>query len=102
MRELAPAADHTLATVLVDYLLTQKIPALVREEQGKPVIWIQNEDDVERAKIIWQEFQQNPHDSKYHVAQKTAKELRKLKEQADKKYASLYQDAADFWGRPSW
>jgi GlpG protein len=62
---------------------------------------VHNEDDVERANIIWNEFKQNPNDSKYHASRKTAQELRKLKEQADKKYAALYQDAADFWGRPS-
>lgn len=101
MRELGPASDRPSAQVLVDYLLTQKIPAVVRNDEGKPVIWVHNEDDVERAKIIWGEFQQNPNDSKYHASRKTAQELRKLKEQADKRYAALYQEAADFWGRPS-
>jgi GlpG protein len=101
MRELGTASDRSSAQVLVDYLLTQKIPAVVRDENGRAVIWVQNEDAVEHSTAIWSEFQQNPHDSKYHGSRKTAQELRKLKERADKKYADLYQDAGDFWGRPS-
>jgi GlpG protein len=101
MRELGTAADAATATLFIDYLLTQKIPALLRDEAGRAEIWIRNEDDLERARQIWAEFQQNPKDSKFSACRKSAQEMRKLKTQADKKYAALYQDAYDFWGRPS-
>src|SRR5438128_2358440 len=68
MRELGTASDRSSAQVFVDYLLTQKIPAAIRDDAGIPAIWVHNEDDVERAKIIWNEFQQNPNDSKYDAS----------------------------------
>lgn len=101
MRELTTVADKHDAQVFVDYLLTQKISAEIRMEEGKPTVWVHNEDDLEPARAIWNAFQQNPHDSKYRIAQKSAQELRKLKQQVDQKYARLYRDSYEFWGRPS-
>ncbi len=101
MRELCTAPDAQQASILVDYLLTQKIPAEIRLEEGQQVIWVKNEDDVDQAKAIWAEFQQCPHDSKYVASRKPAKVIRKQHEQANKKYEALYADAYDFWGRPA-
>ncbi|MBL8822123.1 MAG: rhomboid family intramembrane serine protease [Planctomycetia bacterium] len=101
MRELTAIADKHDAQVFVDYLLTQNISAVIRMDEGHPVVWVHNEDDLEPARAIWNAFQQNPHDSKYRSAQKPAKELRKLKEKVDAKYAQLYKDSYEFWGRPS-
>ncbi|MFT3882772.1 MAG: rhomboid family intramembrane serine protease [Gemmatales bacterium] len=100
MREMATLTDAHDARVLVDYLLTQKIVAEIRPEDGKPVVWIHNEDDMERAVAIWNEFKTQPHDSKYVAAQKPAEELRKLKKQVERNYARLYKDGTHLWGRP--
>lgn len=100
MRELATLTDARAAQVLVDYLLTQKIPGEVRIENGQPVVWVHHEDDVEKALAIWNEFKTQPNDSKYVTSRKTAQELRKLKEQADRNYAKLYADREHLWGRP--
>lgn len=100
MRQIATLADQHDAQVLVDYLLTQDIPAVIRPDAGQAEIWIRDEDDVARATIIWDEFRGQPKDVKYQAAVKPAKELRKLQEQVNKKYASLYKEADDFWGRP--
>jgi GlpG protein len=101
MRELATAANREQAGILVDYLLTQNIPAEARLEDGQEVIWVRDEDDLERAREIWAEFRTDPHNSKYVASRKPAKVIRKKNEEAEKKYASLYQDASDFWGRPA-
>jgi len=100
MREMATLTDAHDARVLVDYLLTQKIVAEVRPENGQPVVWIHNEDDMDRATAIWNEFRTQPKDDKYVAAQKPAQELRKLREQAERNYAKLYKDGDHFWGRP--
>ncbi len=100
MRQIATLADQHDAQVLVDYLLTQNIPAVIRPEAEQVEIWIRNEDDVERATIIWEEFRGQPDDVKFRAASKPARELRKLQEQVNKKYASLYKESDDFWGRP--
>src|SRR5262245_66329147 len=101
MRELGTFPNPEQAGVFVDYLLTQNIPAIVRVEAGGPEVWIRNEDDLERAQAIETEFRANPADSKYVASRKPANEIRKKSEQAEKKYASLYQDADDVWGRPA-
>lgn len=101
MRELATPASATDAQVLVDYLLTQKIEAVVREEDGQSVVWVLREDEIPAAREIWNEFRTQPTDRKYHAAAKPAKELRKLKETVDRKYAAMYKDGDQFWGRPS-
>lgn len=100
MREIATLADPHDAQVLVDYLLTQNIPAVVRLENHQAEIWIRAEDDVDRARLIWEEFRGQPKDVKYQAAAKPAKELRKLQEQVNQKYAAQYKQADDFWGRP--
>lgn len=101
MRELATPANDTDAKVLVDYLLTQNIEAVVRPEEGKPVVWVRREDDLVRAIAIWNEFREQPADRKYHAASKPAEELRKLQEKVNKKYEALYKDGDEFWGRPN-
>lgn len=100
MREIATLADQHDAQVLVDYLLTQDIPAVVRLENHQAEIWIRNEDDVDLARIICEEFRSQPKDVKYRAAARPAKELRKLQDQVNKKYAALYKETDDFWGRP--
>lgn len=100
MRELATLHDQHDAQVLVDYLLTQKIPAEIRIEEGKPVIWVCDEDHVDQARAIWNEFRTQPKDSKYVAAVKPAKEIRKKLELEEKKYASLIKEGDHFWGRP--
>lgn len=100
MRELATPTDAHDAKILIDYLLTQKITAEIRLEDGKSVVWVHNEDDMPRAREIWDEFRTQPKDSKYIAAQKPAQELRKLKAKVEKNYAKLYFDADHFWGRP--
>lgn len=101
MRELGISPNREQASILVDYLLTQNIPGEVRLEDGQHVVWVRDEDDLERAKEIYAEFQGHPHDSKYVASRKPAKVIRKKTEQAEKQYAALYQDAYDFWGRPA-
>lgn len=101
MRELGTSPNREQVSILVDYLLTQNIPAEARAEDGQQVVWVHNEDDLDRAKAIWTEFQANPHDGKYVASRKPAKMIRKQTEKAEKRYASLYQDAYDFWGRPA-
>jgi GlpG protein len=101
MRELGTFPTAEQASIFVDYLLTQNIPAVVRVEENRHEVWIRNEDDLEQARSIETEFRANPADSKYVASRKPAKEIRKKTEQADKKYALLYQDADDFWGRPA-
>lgn len=100
MRELATLPNQQDAQVLVDYLLTQKIPAEVRQDDGQPVVWVREEDHLERAKIIWAEFAGQPGDPKYRAASKPAQELRKLQQKLEKKTASQLIDAADFWDNP--
>jgi GlpG protein len=100
MREIATLADPTEAQVLVDYLLTQEIDAMVRMEGKVAEIWIRNEDDVPLAKLHYEEFTANPKDAKYRAATRPAKELRRLQDEVKRNYAALYKDADDFWGRP--
>jgi len=101
MRELGTSPNREQASTLVDHLLTQDISAEVRLEDGQHVIWVRNEDDLDRARVIWAEFQANPQDTRYLASRKPAQVLRKQTEKAEKQYASLYQDAYDFWGRPA-
>ncbi|HMO36311.1 MAG TPA: rhomboid family intramembrane serine protease, partial [Gemmatales bacterium] len=101
MRELASLKDTKEAEILVDYLLTQKIPAIVRVEADQAEVWVRNEDDLPAAQTIWEEFQKQPAHPKYRKASKPAQELRKLQQEVQRKYISLYKDSDDFWGRPS-
>lgn len=67
MRQIGKVKNKEHHRILRAYLESQQIATgELGEVEG--VIWIQSEDDLARAKLILDEFLQNPSDAKYRIA----------------------------------
>mgnify|MGYP001026428099 CR=1 FL=1 len=77
MRRIGTLEDGSLARRFCDYLLTLDIDAAADKDQagvsGKWDIWIRNEEEVERARSEWAQFQQSPDAPHYDVAEEAAR-----------------------------
>lgn len=76
MRRIGTHQDGSVARRFCDYLLTLDIDATVDNDDGGPDsewdIWIRDEENVERARSEWIQFQQDPEAPHYEVKQQAA------------------------------
>lgn len=81
MRKIGKLPNQKDAQVLSDYLTSQNMENVVKSSKEEYVIWVHDEDKLEMAKSIFNEFLQNPHDSKYTniVVKKSPKKKRAKK-----------------------
>lgn len=68
------------------YLLTEGINNQVEEEGGVWEVWIKDEDELNRSKILLEEFNQNPDDKKYLEGLAKANSIRREKERKVREY----------------
>lgn len=85
--------DDTAAERFSDYLVTQKIPNMVEQSAAGAAwdVWVENDDDIDRAKTELAGFLANASASKYD-AQTEAKRVRQETEQSRKKARARYVD----------
>ncbi len=60
---------------MVDVLQARSMPATVEEEGDAFVVWIQNDDDREPARLLLTEFQANPDAPEFAAAEETARQV---------------------------
>ena len=73
-----------------DYLVTVDVPNMVEEGAGGWAVWVERDDDLDRAKGELDAFLRNPADAKYNGAARTAERIRK---QEEKKQEPVVQRA---------
>ncbi len=76
MRQIGTVSSEQAAETLVDYLLIQGIVAQTEIDDGKWVIWVREENQLESAQQILGEFREQPTDAKYTKAKTQAEKLR--------------------------
>lgn len=86
MRELATLPDGNQAQTLADYLLTLKISTRVDQQAESWVVWVCEEDQLAQARQEMTRFLENPTDSRYTAAIRTARALRRQEEQQEEDY----------------
>jgi GlpG protein len=76
-----------------DYLVTQKIPNMVEQSAAGSAwdVWVDNDDDIDRAKREMSEFLKSTADAKYD-AKDTAEQIRKDEERKQKKRRAKFID----------
>jgi GlpG protein len=85
-----------------DYLVTQQIGNMVEESAaGDWSVWVENDDQLDRAKSELHAFLQNPVDPKYGVAVRAAESIRKEQAKQQRKKRTEYVDVRTRWGQPS-
>jgi len=102
MRMIGTIPSNTDAERFSDYLVTQQIGNMVEESAGGEwVVWVENDDHLDRAKGELHAFLQNPGDQKYGTATRAAETIRKEQQRAKTKKRTQYVDVRTRWGRPS-
>lgn len=75
MRELTTLPNAEQARRLASYMAVQGIQASAEEDEGQWILWYHDDDDRERATQILAEFEQNPKDSRYEVAERKVRSV---------------------------
>ncbi len=79
MRKFGTLSDETTAKRLVDYLLTQRIHATANAADDPAEgweLWVREEDQLDTARQIFDEYRKHPNDARYAVAAQ-ANQIRK-------------------------
>lgn len=102
MREVHTFQDATAAQRFADALIAGSMPAVVEEESGSWVVWIQNDDHRAAAKQLLQEYQENPEAEKFQTAAREAKARQKEEQKADKARQKNQINIRDRWNGVWW
>ncbi len=93
MRLIGTVPSEVSASQFSDYLLTQKIDAHIEESSsGQWQVWIEHDDDLERATAELAAFMQSPGDRKYGSSSASAAKIRKLEQQAAERRRKNFRD----------
>jgi GlpG protein len=77
MRIIGHLENEAHARVFGDYLYAQGIEHEIESDhEGKWAVWVRGEDELERAKNLFQRFLTNPGEAKYRHAQTVAEDRR--------------------------
>jgi GlpG protein len=94
---LPPDAD---AERFADYLLTLGIKTRIDAGNNGRIVWIKDEQDLERGRHELAEFLANRADPKYRMAQDGARAIRQDLEAKEKQYRKNLMDVRRGWAQP--
>ncbi|MCC9606345.1 rhomboid family intramembrane serine protease [Blastopirellula sp. JC732] len=78
MRQIGAIATDREAARFIDYLLTQGIDAKAEPRDGKFLVWIHDEGQIDQARSELSAYLSNPNDQRYADAAKEANSIRKV------------------------
>src|SRR5690242_4365561 len=102
MRLLSSVPDQTQALRFGDYLTAIGIGNQVEEGGHGWMVWVEHDDDLERAKGEWNEFLSNPSDARYAGASGIARKQRAMEQKAAQKRRKNFVDVRTSWSIQSW
>jgi GlpG protein len=83
--------------VLGDHLLAQGMKARFDEQPDGWLVWIYNEDQLEKARAELQAYLDRPHDPRYAASARSAQEVRTREKKLDRAYQKNFRDVTDQW-----
>jgi GlpG protein len=101
MRQVGTLATDVEAQRLADYLLTLGVTTRVDAAANGHSIWVYEENDVERARQAFDEFNRDPTDPRFAAAQRVASKLRQDKIDGRRKAQKNVIDLRDRWQSPA-
>ncbi len=99
MRQIGTIASESDAQCFCDYLLTLGVSARV-DGGASHSIWVYEENEVDRARAAFEEFNRDPAQPKFAAAQPAASKLRQEKIDARRKPQSNVIELRDRWQGP--
>jgi GlpG protein len=102
VRELHSFSDERLAKRFINVLHSRQMPAHAEQENDSWIIWIERDDDRDRARSLLAEYQANPDAPEFDAAEKTARQLEAEAQKAAKARQRLNVDIRDRWKGVWW
>lgn len=100
MRMIGTIPTQQQAERFSDYLVTQNLENMVEETSaGDWVVWIENDDHLDRGKTELHAFLANPTDAKYDAADQ-AKQVREQTQKKRSRRRQMFVDVRTNWGQP--
>jgi GlpG protein len=100
MRQIGTLPSQQHAELLADYLLTEGIPAQTDQDGANWAIWVREENQLDQAKRILDEFRQRPDEPKYKQAVSEAAVIRTKQSRQRAKQAKQMVDMRRQWNQP--
>ncbi|MFP6671936.1 MAG: hypothetical protein VB857_11015, partial [Pirellulaceae bacterium] len=104
MRQLTSLTNDEDARRFTAYLFTQGIDAQLEQDGDQWLIWVREEDSLEPAQELYQQFQAEPDHERYQGAVQTATTMQRedAKRQQEEQSQRNYIEMRDQWrqGRP--
>jgi rhomboid protease GlpG len=100
LRQLGTLPKELDPKVFADHLLTLGMKTRINERPDGWIVWIYNEDHLERAREELRGYLGAPDDPRYRSAVDSAKTIRRQEQQLDQKFRKNFREAADIWGYP--
>jgi GlpG protein len=100
MRQIGSLADAERSQLFADYLQTQGISAHAEPDDAEWVIWVRDENDVERARDELGTFLRDPSASRYREVARQARRLRDEQQRQQQAAARRTIDMRRYWNRP--
>jgi GlpG protein len=98
MRELNTFDEKKHAMNLSNLLLVKGIDSRVTGEDSGPfILWVIEEEKMDEAETIMEEFLKNPENVEYRSFARKAEEIRFEEEQEDKRYRKMMEDSKVQW-----
>jgi GlpG protein len=97
MRYLAVIDDEAAARRFGDYLLSIGIPNSLESGMKGSAIWVERDDDVERARMELDSFQRDPADPRYARAARDAGAVRAQVQKRQRRLRRNYVDIRTSW-----
>jgi GlpG protein len=101
LRQLGTLPKELDPKIFADYLLTLGMKTRIDDRPDGRIVWIYNEDHLERAREELKGYLGAPDDPRYRSAVDSAKTIRRHEQKLDQKYRKNFREAADLWGYPS-
>jgi GlpG protein len=100
MRQIGTLTTKEEASRFADYLLTQGVEVKAEPEPPGWVIWVRDENHLDRAREELGQFERNPTDERYQAAARKAVSLRRQDEARREQHRRNVHEMGQRWNRP--
>lgn len=100
MRSIGTLPDSKSAAVFSDFLIAERIGCqMERERDGSFTVWIEDEEQIDRAKSFFGDYQRSPGDEKFAQAGRAAERARRAEQEELEAYRRRVRTAKGLFPR---
>ncbi|MEE3371719.1 MAG: rhomboid family intramembrane serine protease [Planctomycetota bacterium] len=101
MRQIGTLPNENAARRFTAFLLTQNITASPEQDAEEWIIWVHDENNVERGHEALEDFRQDPNGEIYLRAETAAEQIVRKRLETEKQNQKNVRDLRGQWNRPS-